>query len=267
MVCREIIEKLCQQSPEEYACGWDNTGLLAGSYQKEVRRIYVALDATDETVEEAVNLGADMLLTHHPLIFKGLKKVSSEDFIGRRIIELIKNDIAYYAMHTNFDIAVMADLASQKLGLEEEEVLQVTATGDFGVVGIGKAGALSEALSLKGCIDLVKQVFEVDTVKVFAPVSFAEDWESFPVSKAAVCPGSGKSVIEDAKKAGAQVLITGDIDHHEGIDAAAQGMAVIDAGHYGLEKMFIPYMKEYLESRLTGVEVIAQKVKQPFLYV
>ncbi len=267
MVCREIVQWLNCQAPEEYACGWDNTGLLAGSPQKEVRRIYVAIDATDETIQEAVELGADMLLTHHPLIFKGLKKVNSEDFIGRRIIELIKHDIAYYAMHTNFDIAVMADLASEKLGLKETSVLQPTGSSAAGDVGIGKAGRFPKELSLKECIDVVKRTFAIDTVKVFAPVSFTGSWESFFISKAAVCPGSGKSVIGDALKAKAQVLITGDIDHHEGIDAAAQGMAVLDAGHYGLEKMFIPYMKEQIESQLSGVEVIAQKVKRPFLYV
>ena len=83
----------------------------------------------------------------------------------------------------------------------------------------------------------------------------------------AICPGSGKSVIGEALKNGVEVLITGDIDHHEGIDAAAQGMAIIDAGHYGIEKIFIPYMKEFLEKNTKGLEIIEQPEKHPFVYV
>lgn len=291
MICEEIIQILEKQSPREYACDWDNVGLQVGSRKKKVGRIYIALDATDETVQEAVDVGADLLLTHHPMIFRGLKKVDQEDFIGRRIIKLIKNDMAYYAMHTNFDIIGMADLAAGRLGLAECSVLQPTGTdiqkGET-PVGIGKVGRLPVSMSLAQCIEHVKDVFEVETVKVFSPSAKApermdpsrqklsqksgEPWHEpsleKSISRLAVCPGSGKSVIEDAIKAGAEVLVTGDIDHHEGIDAAARGMAVIDAGHYGVEKIFIPYMKAYLEAELAHhVEVFAQKPKQPFFYI
>lgn len=305
MTCEQIIRVLEKQSPKECACSWDNVGLLVGDKDKEVRCIYVALDATDETIDEAKEVGADLLLTHHPLIFKGIKKINRADFIGRRIIELIKNDMAYYAMHTNFDILGMADLAGEKLKLTETCVLQVTQglpgkcesaahssleavcahdaagatdgkeTAAIGylsgstetAIGLGKVGRLPHRMSLAACVRHVKQAFAVDTVKVFAPSLQKEGLEELWVERAAVCPGSGKSVIEDALAAGAQVLITGDIDHHEGIDAAARNMAVIDAGHYGVEKMFIPYMKQYLDAELSGVEVVAQSVKTPFLYV
>ena len=126
MVCKEIIQILEQKSPVSYACSWDNVGLLVGSRKKEIHRIYVALDATDETIQEAVSAGADMLLTHHPLIFKGIKNVNAEDFIGRRVIELVRHDMAYYAMHTNFDISGMADLAAERMQLTDTRVLQVT---------------------------------------------------------------------------------------------------------------------------------------------
>lgn len=286
MVCKNIIEILERQSPEKYACDWDNVGLLVGSKEKEIQRIYIALDADDAAIAEAVEVGADMLLTHHPMIFKGLKKVNNEDFIGRRVIELIKNDMAYYAMHTNFDITGMADLAAERMGLEERMVLQAVAvrmpevlqeaakTDDLqsdGIsgkssLGIGKIGILPTEESIKECVARVKKAFEVDAVKVFVnPVD--ADFLERPVRRIAICPGSGKSVIKDALQAGAQVLVTGDIDHHEGIDAAACGMTIIDAGHYGIEKIFIPYMKEYLERTLSGVEVIAQKIKQPFIHM
>ena len=302
MKCRDIIEFLRQQFPESMACGWDNVGLLAGSMEKEVHTVYIALDATDEAIAAAVEAQADMLLTHHPLIFKGIRQVNSEDFIGRRILKLIRHDMAYYAMHTNFDVAAMADLAAERLGLSDIAVLQETGTlpegfalpesaagkaesvlpegatskvesalsdgavskaeGSVGLrtVGIGKIGMLPCEMTLEECAELTKCSFGLDKVKVFGEPDMR-------VQCAAVCPGSGKSVIEDALKKGAQVLITGDIDHHEGIDAVARGMAVIDAGHYGLEQIFIPYMKEYLEARLPELTVIAQAPKPPFRYI
>ena len=290
MKCRDIIELLRQQFPESMACGWDNVGLLAGSMEKEVHTVYIALDATDEAITAAVEAQADMLLTHHPLIFKGIRQVNSEDFIGRRILELIRHDMAYYAMHTNFDVAAMADLAAERLGLSDIAVLQETGTlpegfalpestaskaesvlpeGTVGkaessvgmrTIGIGKIGSLPCEMTLRECAELTKRSFGLDRVKVFGEPDMR-------VQCAAVCPGSGKSVIEDALKKGAQVLITGDIDHHEGIDAVARGMAVIDADHYGLEQIFIPYMKEYLEARLPELTVIAQAPKPPFRYI
>ena len=110
MECKKVIEILEKQSPKSYACDWDNVGLLVGREDKEIQKIYIALDATDEAIEEAIANGADMLLTHHPMIFKGMKRVTQEDFIGRRIIRLIQNDMVYYAMHTNFDVIGMAAL-------------------------------------------------------------------------------------------------------------------------------------------------------------
>ena len=105
MKCSNIIEKLEELCPLSCACEWDNPGLLAGRQHKEVKKVLLALDATDQVVEEAIRQQADMLITHHPLIFKPLKKVNDQDFISRRILKLIQSDISYYAMHTNFDSA------------------------------------------------------------------------------------------------------------------------------------------------------------------
>ena len=119
MKCSEIIEALRELAPEEWACEWDNPGLIAGRTEKEIKRIFVALDATDHIVEEAVRVEADLLLTHHPLIFKAVKQVNNQNFITRRLLRLIQADISYYAMHTNFDAApgCMADLAAGRLGI------------------------------------------------------------------------------------------------------------------------------------------------------
>ena len=110
MLCKEIIQVIEATYPKEAALDFDNVGLLAGRSEKEVNRVYVALDATDAVIDRAVKEGAHMLITHHPMIFSPLKKVTDEDFVGSRIVKLIQNDISYYAMHTNYDVLGMAEL-------------------------------------------------------------------------------------------------------------------------------------------------------------
>lgn len=264
MICREVIEIIERRYPREYALDWDNVGLLAGRDDKEVGCIYVALDASDEVIRAALEWKADMLITHHPLIFGGMKQITNGDFIGRRILALIRGDISCYAMHTNYDVLGMADLSGDIMGLRHAEVLEVTcedcagtaAAGD-GVQGIGRVGQLERAVTVRKCCENVKRAFHLDSVRVFG------DPERM-VERLAICPGSGKSVIGASLKRHADVLVTGDIGHHEGIDAAAQGMAVIDAGHYGLEHIFMEDMKAYLEKELRGVRVIAAPTEHPF---
>ena len=260
MICKEIMSVIEREYPGSCALGWDNVGLLAGRDDKEVERIYVALDADDAVIDEAVRYQADMLVTHHPLIFTGMKRVTNGDFIGRRILRLLQSDISYYAMHTNYDVKGMGELACEKLGLASPSVLEVTGNSDDGgEEGIGKIADI-EPVSLDKLVREVKKAFCLDSVRVFGELSTT-------VSRAAICPGSGKSVIDEAIAKGADVLITGDIGHHEGIDAKAQGMAVIDAGHYGIEHIFVEDIKHYLEENVPNVAVQAAPVRHPFAVV
>ena len=257
MECKKVIEILEKQSPKSYACDWDNVGLLVGREEKAIQKIYIALDATDEAIEEAIANGADMLLTHHPMIFKGMKRVTQEDFIGRRIIRLIQNDMVYYAMHTNFDVMGMADLAADYLGISDTRVLEITSVSETGEEGIGRYGSLKKEMTVRECCEEVKQAFSLENVKVFGDLERK-------VKTAAISPGSGRSVISNALQAGVDVLITGDIDHHEGIDAVAQKLTVIDAGHYGVEHIFIPYMEQYLKREAKELEIAVQPLTFPF---
>ena len=111
MLCKEIMQVIEASFPTEAALGFDNVGLLAGRSEKEVNRVYLALDATDTVIDRALEWNADMLITHHPLIFSPLKKVNDEYFISRRILRMIQSDLSYYAMHTNYDVLGMAELA------------------------------------------------------------------------------------------------------------------------------------------------------------
>ncbi len=260
MKCREIVELLEKLAPMEMACSWDNPGLLAGRWEKEVRRIYLALDATEEVIRAAKDWNADMLITHHPLIFSPLKSVTDENFVSRRILELIQSDISYYAMHTNFDVMGMADAAADELSLKDRRVLDVTYEDDISKEGCGRVGELKDSMRVEALAGLVKEKFHVPNVRVFG------DLDS-PVRTVAVMPGSGGGFIQDALAAGADVMITGDVGHHEGIDAVAQGLAVIDAGHYGIEKLFISYMEEFMKRELPGVQIYKAEIREPFIVV
>lgn len=244
MRCSDVIGRLEELAPSSMACDWDNPGLLAGRMEKEVKKVWLALDATDDVIEEGVNWRADLILTHHPLIFRPLKKVNDQDFISRRILKLIQNDISYFAMHTNFDCApgCMADLAADRLGLTNREVLEPMGELDGVSYGIGKTGMLKEEMTLDRLAQLVKEAFGLPFVTVYG------DPEAFGlIRRVSVSPGSGGSMVEKALAAKAQVMITGDIGHHDGIDAVANQMAVIDAGHYGLEHIFMEFMETYLK--------------------
>lgn len=254
MRCSEIIGRLDALAPERCACEWDNPGLLAGRRDKEVKRIYIALDATDQVVERAISQKADLLLTHHPLIFKAIKQVNDQNFITRRLVRLIQADISYYAMHTNFDAApgCMADLAAARLGLKDCAPLELMGELHGQPYGIGKVGVLEQPMELERLAQRVKETFGLPFVLVYG-----QNRVTGPLSRAAVCPGAGGSVTETALTAAAQVLVTGDISHHQGLDCVARGMAIIDGGHYGLEHMFIDYMAGFLKEELgDGVELI-----------
>ena len=264
MQCKEIMQVIEATYPRTAALDFDNVGLLAGRADKEVNRVYLALDATDRVIERAIEAGADMLITHHPLLFSAVKKVTDEDFITRRIVKLIQNDISYYAMHTNYDVLGMADLSGNKMNMKNAEILEVTAEGDIGKEdepeGIGRVSDLETPMTLRECCEDVKSAFHLGAVKVFGNLEEK-------VKRIAICPGSGKSVIQAALDKNADVLITGDIGHHEGIDAVAQGLAIIDGGHYGIEHIFIEDMRQYLEEHLSEVEIVAAPISHPFLIV
>lgn len=257
MKCSKVIERLEALSPRSFAESWDNVGLLAGRYEKEIGTVMIALDATDSVVDEAVQKGADLLLTHHPLIFSARKSVNSGDFIGRRLLSLIQNDVCCYAMHTNFDVKGMADAAADKIGLLERQVLDVTYEDENSKEGIGRIGRLPQEETLEEWGRRIKHIFGLESVKLFGDGGTS-------LRTAAVCPGSGKGVIEKAADIGADVLITGDIDHHAGIDAVAMGLTIIDAGHYGLEQIFVPYMEEFLKRECSGLHIMRAQEHNPF---
>lgn len=257
MTINDIIQKLRTDFPEETACGWDNTGFQIGEAAREVRSVYIALDATSAALDEAISTGADLILTHHPLIFSGLKQVTDQNFISARVVRILTNGMASYAMHTNFDCMVMADLAAHKMNIENAQPLEVLGERNGKPYGIGCIGNAERLMTLRKCAEKVKEEFSLTHIKVFGDLEKT-------VQRIAIVPGSGEDCIGEAIRQGADVLITGDIKHHPGIDAVEQNLAILDAGHYGLEHIFVDYMKEYMERNFSELNVVAQELTMPF---
>lgn len=285
MTIEELLGILDELAPRTEQLGWDNSGLLIGHRDREVRKIYLAVDATEEVIRHAREFGADVLLTHHPLIFTKLSRVSDEDFVGRRVLELAEAGIALIAMHTNFDIHGMREAIDTKLGLHTTGMVGDEAGPGDALAGsagtcdalagsagtcsievlddedrIGSIAELRKAVRLDDYAKFVRDAFGLEGVRVFGDGTTS-------IRRVAVCGGSGKSEIETAIRKGADLLVTGDIDHHSGLDALEQGLCIIDAGHYGLEHVFMDYMRAYLKENAPGIASEMEPMKEAFRIV
>ncbi len=258
MTVREIVHNLAVKYPPELALDWDNPGLQVGDMDRPVEKVYVALEATDAVIQECIVWGADLLVTHHPLLMAGIKKVNSEEFPGCKLLRLAENRIAHYAMHTNYDVTEMSALAIRALGLTETQILEATGTFEDGTeYGVGFVGLLQAAMTAEACCDYVKKAFELPAVRLFGDAKKS-------VRRIAVCPGSGKGMAAPALAAGAELLVTGDIGHHDGLDAVDQGLLMMDAGHYGIEHIFIGQMGAYLQKEFPKLTVRQAEIAHPF---
>lgn len=256
MRCKDILDKIEEKYPVSFAEGWDNSGFLAGDVSWDVEKVFLALDATDEAIDAAIRCGANLIITHHPLIFSGMKRVTGDDFIGRRIIKMMQHNICYYAMHTNFDVLGMAELSADYLQLSNREILEVTYEEKMQKEGIGRFGKLASPMTLKECGKFVKEQLHLPFVQIYGD-------EDRIIENLAVCTGSGKSLMKQVIKKGAQAYVTGDMDYHSCIDAMAQGISIIDAGHYGTEYIFMDYMEKELKEMFLDLKIEKMQISYP----
>lgn len=220
----DIVEVLEEFAPLDIQEKWDNSGLLIGSKDNEVHKVLLGFDCTPELVDEAVAVGADMIITHHPLIFGGVKKISPEDLVGKAIIKAISGGVSVYAAHTTADkvLSGVSGAMSARLGMVNVNILEPDGDG----TGLGVAGELPEALSSEEVISLVKERFALKSVRCSRPLDI-------PITRVAMCGGSGSSLIGAAMKSGAQLYISGDISYHHFFTPA--GFMIMDIGHFESE--------------------------------
>lgn len=259
MKCSEIIDCLEQLAPPSYACDWDNVGLLFGRRTKEVKRVMVALDATNPIIDLAKKNDVDLLITHHPMIFSPIKQINDDDFIGEKILRLAASGMCYYAMHTNFDaMGGMAQLAASEkyLNLTDTSPIEPCEEPD---IGMGRYGKLPYPMKAEEVCQYVKERFDLPFVMLYQ----AQRDERKVFDKLAVMPGSGKSYQRQVVKNGYELYLTGDFGHHEGVDAMDMGLTVIDATHYGLEKIFVSSITSYLTINYPELTVFGECTGTP----
>lgn len=257
MKCSELMKILEDYVPARYAMEWDNVGLLTGRRDREIHKIMVALDADKGVVEEAVRQKVDFLLTHHPVIFSPQKSITDEPGTPEKLLKLIENGVNCFAMHTNFDVVHMGRIVCEAMGLKSLAPVEMTCTEDGILKGIGTVSELERPMSAGDFAEVVKNTFGIEHVLLFGN-------KRKIIQKIAVVPGSGRRMEQQAAGTGADLFLTGDIGHHEGLDAMELGLTVIDAGHHGLEKIFVDFMGQFLEKNVPVCEIILSHTKCPF---
>ena len=239
---REIESALCQLAPRELAQSWDNVGLLAGLPDQEVRRVLVSLDVTEEVVQEAARLGAELIAAHHPVIFHPVRRVTDEDPTGRTLLALIKGGISAICMHTNLDAAQggVNDALACQLGLEQVEALD---GGD----GIARMGLLPEAMELTDFLALVRKRLRPNGIR------FVDGGR--PVRRVAVGGGACGEYFTAAAAGGCDALVTADVKYNQFLDAAGLGLSLLDAGHFPTEDVVCPVLVQFLQERFPGLRI------------
>lgn len=251
VLVEDIADLLDHIAPAHLSEEWDNCGLQVGSNQWGVKKIWVALDPLMSVIEDAGRSDIDMIITHHPLIFKALKRIDLESLEGKVIASAIRHRMAIYAAHTNLDSAVggINDVLAQKIGLCNLRPLILPkdcsssdeAPDRPAVVGIGRIGDLSKPVMVKQWISDIKRCFGIQHVKAAGKIDRV-------VHRAAVCSGSGGSLMDTFLSSDADVFVTGDLRYHDARAVEDAGRTIIDIGHFASEHIILDALTAKLTS-------------------
>jgi len=278
----DIIRLMEDIAPSRLAEDWDNVGLQLGKRDWPVRTVWVALDPLPEVVMAACREKVDLLITHHPLIFRPIKNLDFDTPMGAILKRATENRLGVVSAHTNLDIAVegINDVLASKIGLKNVKVLgdeiKILPSDalDYQVnplipvhsgLGLGRIGELEDPLNLGALAISVKEKLGLSHAKVAGPLDLI-------VSKAAVCSGSGSGLLGHFFSSDAQAYISGDLRYHDARDAEAQNCGLIDIGHFASEQIILEVLTEQLQVRSTqaGMDVtikVCRLEKDPFMII
>ncbi len=239
MKISQIIACLERTAPPHLQENYDNAGLIVGDPNGECRGVLFCLDSTEAIVNEAVSRGCNLVVAHHPIVFRGLKRLNGANYVERTVISAIRQNVAIYAIHTNLDNVlrngVNAKIA-EKLGLAETQILTPKPGLADPNIGAGLVGNLPEAMPELDFLKRVKAALRAGVVRHTALLGR-------PVKKVAVCGGSGSFLLPDAIRAGADVFVTADFKYHEFFDADNR-IVIADVGHYESEQFTIELLHD-----------------------
>ncbi|MBR7082611.1 MAG: Nif3-like dinuclear metal center hexameric protein [Clostridia bacterium] len=239
---KEIYSELDALIPHELSAAWDNDGLMVcPDGKREVRRVLLALDATSAVVDEAKDF--DLIITHHPILFRKIGAVTEEQFVSKKVIDLISRGVSVMSFHTRFDSmdGGMNDIFAAKLGLSN-----VGKFGDAESPTLGRIGDIAPT-DASALTEKVKKTLG-------APFVLCADTGK-TIKKLAVCGGDGGDFILPAKAAGADALLTGRAGYNRAVDAIDSGITVIEAGHYYTEAIFAEYFEAFFKTHYPEITV------------
>lgn len=248
---KELYEVINAAAPFDNVVDYDNVGILVGEPEQLVHRAMLALDITREVILEAVSKNADVIISHHPIIYKPVKRLRTQD----PVYLLVQHGIAAICCHTNLDLApeVGVNIAlANRLGLT-----QVTGELPYGSGCLLYCGELQDALSPQDFADKVKRDLQVSALFLHRG--------SIPIKKVCLCSGAGGEYVKEALEMGADAFLTGEMKHHEMLEAAQLPITTVAAGHYATEKPFAETLLPYLRKHLPEVGFVrAANEKEPF---
>lgn len=223
MTVKELYEKIDDRIPSTLSEDWDNDGLMCSpDTSAEVKRVLVTLDVTEEVVDYAIFSGFDLIISHHPLIFKPLTRIIEDDHISRKVIKLLDNGVSVFSFHTRADKVVggVNDKLCDRIGLFD--------TVPFGEGFLGRVGTLEEQYGLEDFIHSLKQAIGADSIKYVDAFN--------PVQRIAVVGGDGKGYVQAAIAEGADTFVSGRIGYNVMEEGPEMGINLIEAGHYFTEQ-------------------------------
>ena len=232
----EILSYITEVAPIHWQESYDNSGLLVGDANALVDKVLLTLDLTEKVIDEAIENSFHLVISHHPLIFKGLKNILVDDTTGRIITKAIRHDISIAAMHTNIDNSFYGvnRVLAEQLGLKDLNILHPnnsatqTLSDSDAQIGSGMIGFLENEVSENDFLKIIKEKLNVGAIR-------HSEFLNKPIRKVAICGGSGAFLINDAKRCGADAYITADLKYHDFFDADNE-ILIIDAGHFETEQ-------------------------------
>lgn len=255
MKLRDIINIIESVAPLSNQADWDNSGLQIGDQEASVSSVLLCTDVTDAIVDEAVAKGCELIVSHHPLLFHGLKTIQGRTVAERCVIKCIKHDIAVYSAHTSLDTVLhgISGRLAEKIGVENYRILSPT-NGEE--IGYGAIGELAEAVPFMTFATMVKEVLGAAAIRYIEPAGGGESL----VKRIAMCGGAGAEFAEEAIAQGADVFVAGDWKHHEFLELVGK-IGVLDVGHWESEQWAGEILAEALVER-DGLKVVMAEANE-----
>lgn len=249
---RDVIACLDKTAPQHWQEAYDNAGLIVGHAEQICTGIVVCLDSTEQVIQEAIEMGCNLVVAHHPIIFSGLKKINGQHYVEKAIIKAIKYDIAIFAIHTNLDNAYWNGVNSriaQQIGIPRFSILQEKILPDptDHKIGAGIIGELPLPMATGDFLNHIKSSMEIPYIRHTKAIRDK-------ISSIALCGGAGSFLIKKAIQAGADVYITSDIKYHEFFEANDE-ILILDIGHYESEKYTIDLLYTILRNNFSTFAV------------